>query len=459
MSAMGMTRRKAIGVTAAAVGGALVAVAAPAPGVRADAGPPTVADWVERHAVRLRTVDPQAPLHDLNPLRRSVGDATIVGLGESTHGAAEEITLKHRTLRLLVEKLGFRSLAWEADWTVGVGIDDYLRTGEGDPEALVRGMATTWRSQEVVAVLRWLREFNAAHPNDQVRFTGVEFFATGEPAYDAVTAYVTRVAPERLADLHEHLRPIEPETPNIGEWAFEYSGLDDEEQQTYIDDARAVYDLVRTLPHRRGDRAHATALHHARQIVYFYEYFAMERGTREMNEYRDSRAARNLRWWLRHSGDKTVYWAATAHTANAPGVTISAPPEGDTRFDSVGSYMRRWYGRRYLSVGFTFDRGTVRASSHTPPYLPEPVRVPSPPAGWADHPLGKVPASQFAVDLRRRAPGPVRAWMTAPTRIRVVGSFDPARPQDFHMTSGSLSQWFDVIVHRQEVTSWKPLTD
>ncbi|XRQ14309.1 erythromycin esterase family protein, partial [Actinomadura welshii] len=303
----------------------------------------------------LRTVDPRAPLTDLGPLRRSVGHAAIAGLGESTHGAAEEIALKHRTLRFLVEELGFRSVAWEADWTVGVQIDDYLRTGEGDPDALVRQMATTWRSREVAAVLRWLREWNAAHPSDQVRFTGVEFFATGRPAYDAVTEYVARVAPRRLADLREHLRPLEPRTPDIGQWAYEYSELDTAEQKTYIDNARAVYDLVRALPRRR---AHAITLQHARQIVSFYEYFAMERGTREMNEYRDSRAARNLRWWRRHSGDKTVYWAATAHTADAPDVTISAPPEGDTRFDSVGSYLRRWYGRRYLSVGFTFDHGT-----------------------------------------------------------------------------------------------------
>ena len=41
--------------------------------------------------------------------------ASVVGLGESAHGAAEELTLKHRTLRLLVEDMGFRSVAWEED--------------------------------------------------------------------------------------------------------------------------------------------------------------------------------------------------------------------------------------------------------------------------------------------------------------------------------------------------------
>ena len=30
------------------------------------------------------------------------------------------------------------------------------------------------------------------------------------------------------------------------------------------------------LPHRPGDRAHAVTLHHARQIVSFYEHFALQ---------------------------------------------------------------------------------------------------------------------------------------------------------------------------------------
>jgi hypothetical protein len=31
------------------------------------------------------------------------------------------------------------------------------------------------------------------------------------------------------------------------------------------------------------------------------------------------------------------------------------------------------------------------------------------------------------------------------------------RPDAFYMTGGWLTQWFDVIVHRQVVTPWRPL--
>src|SRR5262245_8813665 len=83
---------------------------------------------------------------DLAWLRRTVGDARIVGLGESTHGASELFRLKHRTLRFLVEELGFRSIAWEEDWTIGLQVNRYL-LGDGDLDQLIPKLSTTWRSR------------------------------------------------------------------------------------------------------------------------------------------------------------------------------------------------------------------------------------------------------------------------------------------------------------------------
>ena len=100
----------------------------------------TVTQWAQHASRRLRTVDPAAPLTDLRHLRRAIGGAEIVGLGEAVHGSAETTALKHRVLRLLVEELGFRTIAWEEDWSLGLRINHYLRTGEGDPAELVSGV-------------------------------------------------------------------------------------------------------------------------------------------------------------------------------------------------------------------------------------------------------------------------------------------------------------------------------
>lgn len=407
-------------------------------------GPQPVTAWVRHNAARLETVDPAAPLDDLASLRRSIGDARIVGLGESTHGAAEEIALKHRALRLLVERMGFRSVAWEEDWTTGLQIDRYTRTGKGNLDALMRQMSPQWQSREVADVLRWLRDYNAGHA-DKVRFVGVEYYLLGTLAYDAVEAHVARVALGRLAELRRHLRPIRPRTSNPFEHIQWYLSMAD--KRPYIRHAHQVHALVERLPHRPGDRAHALALHHARQIVSFYGHYSLPQPpASDSLVYRDAHAAQNLRWWRNFSGDKVAYWAASAHTANAPRLRVAVPPDPDWHYPTAGSYLRRWYGRQYRSIGFTFDHGTVSLGPEGTVTLPPPAR------DWFERPFGKVGVDQFALDLRRPAPSPVRRWLDGPIRTRGFADRGP----DSSMAGGTLAQWFDVIVHRQELTPTHP---
>jgi erythromycin esterase len=40
-------------------------------------------------------------------------------------------------VRLLVEQLGFRSVAMEEDWATGIELNRYVLTGQGDPAELV----------------------------------------------------------------------------------------------------------------------------------------------------------------------------------------------------------------------------------------------------------------------------------------------------------------------------------
>ncbi|OLT31363.1 hypothetical protein BJF79_37470 [Actinomadura sp. CNU-125] len=436
----GSTSRSSLLLFAPAVGIGVTLAGAPAVHAAQPRTEPVVG-WLHRHADPLRTVDPAVPLDDLAPLRRSIGDAAVVGLGESVHGAAELSRLKHRTLRLLVERMGFRSIAWEVDWTMGVRIDAYIREGEGDLNALMSEILPSYRTREVADVLRWLRDFNEGRA-DKVRFVGVEYFLTRPQAYDAVEAHVAAVAPRRLPEVRRHLDVIKP-PPEKDMWQYIewYGKVGDKDR--YTRHARELRALVAGLPHRPDDRAHALALHRARQIVYFYEHFGLPEP--DSHAYRDARAARNLKWWRGLTGDKVVYWAASPHTANAPKLRITRPPQQDMRFASAGSYLRRWYGGRYRSIGFTFDHGTVSTGGGTA-VLPPPAR------DWFERPFGKVRTAQFTIDLREPAPPPVRRRLDAPIETRGLthigsGSF---------MSGGTLRQWFDVVVHRQVVTPGRP---
>jgi erythromycin esterase len=56
--------------------------------------------------------------------------------------------------------------------------------------------------------------------------------------------------------------------------------------------------------------------------------------------YRDAHAAENLRWWREFSGDRIAYWAAAAHTANAPQLRIAVPPAPDLRYPGCHGPIR-----------------------------------------------------------------------------------------------------------------------
>ncbi|MEV6153198.1 erythromycin esterase family protein [Nonomuraea sp. NPDC052129] len=134
----------------------------------------TTAAWINRHA------HPLDLFPGLLPLRDIVRDATVVALGASTRQAHELSVSAHRMVRFLVEELGFRSLALEGDDPARVGLDDYVRTGKGDPRVSLAGARAFWRTGEILDLVRWMRAYNEDHPHDPVRFAGVR--PPAEPA-------------------------------------------------------------------------------------------------------------------------------------------------------------------------------------------------------------------------------------------------------------------------------------
>jgi erythromycin esterase-like protein len=393
--------------------------------------------WIEDHSVALQTTDPRAELEDLLPLRRSNAAATVVGLGESVHGASEELTLKHRILRLLVEMMGFRSVAWEEDWTNGMQINDYLRSANGNAETLVSQMTPQWHVREVADVLRWLRSFNA-NRSDKVQFAGLDYYLTPLAAYTRLDDYVAVAAPRMLNEVRAQLEPITPKTSDVFEHISLYMQVAD--KQPYIQHARELVRLIEQVPHGSNDAAHALMVRTAQLIVLFYVHFSLSDSDALI--FRDAHMADNLQWWAEFTGDRIAFWAASAHTANAPGLRIAVPPQPDLRFPSAGSYLRRQYGEQYLSIGFTFDHGAVN--------IGEGASADMPPAAnnWFEFPLGQVDEPQFAVDRRHPAPPPVRNWLSAPLTTRGLGDRGPTSFTD----GGTVKEWFDLLIHRQEVS-------
>jgi len=133
-----------------------------------------VVDWIRSHAVLLKTTEAGNGFDDLRPLRALIGQARIVSLGEATHGSREFFQMKHRMLEYLASELGFTIFSIEANMPEAYRLNDYVLEGNGDPAQLLRGMYFwTWDTEEVLAMIRWMRAFNQSGKG-RIQFTGFD---------------------------------------------------------------------------------------------------------------------------------------------------------------------------------------------------------------------------------------------------------------------------------------------
>jgi len=153
---------------------------------------PSVDEWVRTNAIRLTTVEAGHGFDDLQPLKGIIGSARIVTLGEATHGSREFFQLKHRLLEFLATEMGFTIFSIEANMPEAYRLNDYVLNGTGDPAQLLRGMYFwTWDTEEVLDMIRWMREFNKSGKG-RVQFTGFDMQfpnVAAETARDFVARY------------------------------------------------------------------------------------------------------------------------------------------------------------------------------------------------------------------------------------------------------------------------------
>src|SRR5262245_6034254 len=193
---------------------ALVACLAPliAAALYAQQADPVI-DWIRSHAVPLKTPEAGNGFDDMRPLRALIGQARIVSLGEATHGSREFFQLKHRILEFLAGEMGFTIFSIEANLPEAYRLNDYVLEGKGDPAQLLRGMYFwTWDTEEVLAMIRWMREFNQSGKG-RVQFTGFDM-QTPTVAASIVREFTARYDAAFVAGVDEAIKISETSNAN-----------------------------------------------------------------------------------------------------------------------------------------------------------------------------------------------------------------------------------------------------
>jgi erythromycin esterase-like protein len=164
--------------------------------------------WIKSRAIPFDTPEAGHGFKDLEPLRALIGDARIVSLGEPTHGTREAFQMKHRLLEFLATEMGFSIFSIEASMPEAYRLNGYVLRGVGDPRAGIKGMYFwTWDTEEVLAMVEWMRGFNASGMGP-LQFTGFDM-QFEKVAKANARDLVAQAEPEYLAQLDEQYAKVD----------------------------------------------------------------------------------------------------------------------------------------------------------------------------------------------------------------------------------------------------------
>ncbi len=296
----------------------------PVPSLPPEAAPPSPTERAALRAIAtpLTTVDPDAGTGaDLAAFARAIDSARIVALGESTHGTREFFLLKHRLLRFLVQREGFRIFAIEANQLATERVNRYVQGGPGTAREAMRVLFRLWNTEEMEALIEWLRSYNLAHPDGMVRFIGYDMQDHRAPA-DTLRAFLLRVQPA-LVPLQDAL---------LGEYrgqpSYATPSVDDTIRARWATQAATLWDTVRS--HRSQWLSGMTTRKDSVAVEWAVQSANLLRQATSFNvalfsPERDSLMAANLDWYLRTlgDGDRAVVWAHDVHVSRGGDTALS----------------------------------------------------------------------------------------------------------------------------------------
>jgi erythromycin esterase len=192
------------------------------------------------------------------------------------------------------------------------------------------------------------------------------------------------------------------------------------------------------------------ALQHARaawQVAKFFSYdFGGGGVPPAAHFFRDQVMAENVAWWNRVTGDKVVVGAHNGHIAYE-----SQPPQYPK---AQGAFLREQLGKRYVTIGLSFDRGSFNANDiEDPEFRLRTFTIGSAPAENNEYTLDRVRYDDYVVDLRR-LPRKTKEWLMVKRPTRDIGNAYPVPDSPI-----ALGTSYDLLIHLDTVTAADRLDD
>ena len=405
-----------------------------------------------QHLKRLDLADP-----DYSELLSRIGDASIVLIGEASHGTHEFYEQRARITKLLIEGKGFHAVAIEADWPAALRVHRYVNGLDMDASAesaladFTRFPAWMWRNTVMVEFIEWLK-------GRGVGFFGIDLYSLFS-SIEAVLDYLKAIDPE--AALRARRRYACFEMFGDDAQAYGHASTSGAAESCEDDVVKQLMELRSKASEyaRRDGRTAEDEFFFAEQNARLARnaeryYRSMFRGRVSSWNLRDQHMTETIEELISHLGKrvsrpKLVVWAHNSHLGDARATEMGWHGELN-----VGQLVRERFGTEAFLLGQTTYEGTVTAASDWDAPA-ERKRVRPGLAGSYERLLHETGAAAFWLDLRDP---PLQRLLKDERLERAIGViYQPRTERQSHYFHTRLVEQFDAVLHIDATTALQPL--
>jgi erythromycin esterase-like protein len=404
---------------------------------------------------------------DYDALFELIGNASVVCIGEASHGTHEFYCERARITKRLIDEKGFHAVAVEADWPDAYRVNRFVRaiSEDGSANEALEGFKARfptwmWRNADVLDFVGWLRAFNDVLPDEtqKVGFYGVDLYSLFS-SIEAVIQYLEQVDPESA----KHARRRYSCFDHYGDEAQAYgyataAGIAQSCQDAVVTQLtelrRRAAELVKQSDLPADEFFYAEQ--NARLVANAEEYYRSMFGGRISSwNLRDRHMAETIDALVAHLSKthgraKVVVWAHNSHLGDARFTEMGQQGELN-----VGQLVRERYDEDSVLIGFSTYTGTVTAADD----WDEPAQRKSVRPGLKnsyEEALHQVSTSPYYLTFRGES---VATEELDRERLqRAVGViYRPETERQSHYFHARLPRQFDAMIHFDETRAVEPL--
>ncbi len=353
-------------------------------------------------------------------------NATVVAIGEVTHGTSEIYQMKGRLIRYLVEREGYKVFAIEANMPEAYRLNQYITNGTGDPKELIKGMLFwTWDTQEMLDIVEWMKTYNATNTK-KILFTGIDMQVFEGPLAEIKTAYnkYNTDSSATLRSLQARLKYLQEARRNkiytVGYRAAKNN------KRKFRRELNAQKSWVNTKINDKAEKA--WILQNIRLMEQYTEMVTPA--------IRDQYMAENLLWIKQqYPKEKIILWAHNGHIQKLYPVR-----------KVMGQYIADALKNDYYALGFAFHEGSYNAKGKNGLSAYEAQKSAPGSFEYYFHQSG-LPI--FLIDIAKIPDGqPDAKWLTQKLNFRWTG----AATMDNEFSETELANNFDALVYIDKTT-------